>query len=132
MMLLTVFQSILCLVTILCGLHETLCTVQSCIILLIPQHPSQHSISHRLFISSKRGQTLGFPGGASGKEPTCQCRRSKVDPWVRKTPWRRKWRLTCLDREDWWATVHGVSKSRMRLKGLPTHACQALPVAALK
>ena len=28
----------------------------------------------------------GFPGGASGKEPTCQCRRHKrlgFDPWVR-------------------------------------------------
>ena len=29
---------------------------------------------------------LGFPGGASGKEPVCQCRRHKrygFDPWVR-------------------------------------------------
>ena len=36
----------------------------------------------------------GFPGGASGKEPTCQCRRCKrheFDPWVRMIPWRRKW-----------------------------------------
>ena len=35
----------------------------------------------------------GFPGGASGKEPTCQCRRGKrygFDPWVGKIPWRRK------------------------------------------
>ena len=34
----------------------------------------------------------GFPGGASGKEPACQCRRHKkcrFDPWVRKLPWRR-------------------------------------------
>ena len=34
----------------------------------------------------------GFPGGASGKEPTCQCRRHKrcgFDPWVGKIPWRR-------------------------------------------
>ena len=34
----------------------------------------------------------GFPGGTSGKEPTCQCRRHKrcgFDPWVRKIPWRR-------------------------------------------
>ena len=27
----------------------------------------------------------------SGKEPSCQCRRCKFDPWVRKIPWRRKW-----------------------------------------
>ena len=36
------------------------------------------------------------PGGASGKEPTCQCRRHKrfgLDPWVRKTPWSKKWQL---------------------------------------
>ena len=31
---------------------------------------------------------------ASGKEPTYQCRRPEFDPWVRKTPWRRKWQLT--------------------------------------
>ena len=33
-------------------------------------------------------------GGASGKEPTCQCRRTKgceFDPWIRKSPWRRAW-----------------------------------------
>ena len=36
----------------------------------------------------------GFPGGASGKEPGCHCRRHKgrrFDPWVRKIPWRSKW-----------------------------------------
>ena len=34
-----------------------------------------------------------FPGGASGKESACQCRRRKrcgFDPWVRKIPWKRK------------------------------------------
>ena len=31
----------------------------------------------------------GFPGGASGKEPTCQCRRHKrprFSPWVGRFP----------------------------------------------
>ena len=35
-----------------------------------------------------------FPGSATGKEPTCQCRghkRCRFDPWVRKIPWRRAW-----------------------------------------
>jgi len=27
----------------------------------------------------------------SGKESTCQYRRHGFDPWVQKTPWRRKW-----------------------------------------
>ena len=34
----------------------------------------------------------GFPGGATGKEHTHQCRRHKrgrFNPWVRKIPWRR-------------------------------------------
>ena len=33
-----------------------------------------------------------IPGGTSGKEPACQCRRHKscgFDPWVGKIPWRR-------------------------------------------
>ena len=37
----------------------------------------------------------GFPGGASGKEPTCQCRRhnrQEFDPWVGKISWRRAWK----------------------------------------
>ena len=38
--------------------------------------------------------TVGFPGGTSGKEPTCQCRKHKrlgFDPRVGKIPWSRKW-----------------------------------------
>ena len=37
---------------------------------------------------------LGFLGGSSGKESTCQCRRfkrCKFDPWIGKIPWRRAW-----------------------------------------
>ena len=33
-----------------------------------------------------------FPGGASGKEPTCQFRRRKrygFDPWIEKISWKR-------------------------------------------
>ena len=36
----------------------------------------------------------GFPGGAIGKEPACQCRRQGFDPWVSKIPWRRAWHPT--------------------------------------
>ena len=38
-----------------------------------------------------------FPGGASGKIPTCQCRRHKkkgFNTWVGKIPWRRAWQHT--------------------------------------
>ena len=37
---------------------------------------------------------MGFPGGANGKEPACQCRRHKsygFSPWVENIPWRRVW-----------------------------------------
>ena len=40
---------------------------------------------------------VGFPGGSSGKEPACQCRRRKrcgFDPWVAKIPWTKKWNPT--------------------------------------
>ena len=40
---------------------------------------------------------MGFPGGTSGKEPTCQCRghkRCEFDPWAGKIPWRRAWQPT--------------------------------------
>ena len=43
--------------------------------------------------------TRGIPGGASGKEHTCQCRRCKrhkFNPWVRKIPWRRVWQPTLV------------------------------------
>ena len=43
--------------------------------------------------------TLGFPGGTSGKEPACQCRRHKrprFHPWVRRIPWRRAWQPTLV------------------------------------
>ena len=39
---------------------------------------------------------LGLPRWLSGKEPTCQCRRHKSDPWVGKSPWRRRWQLTLV------------------------------------
>ena len=37
---------------------------------------------------------LGFPGGASGRETACSCRRPKrrgFNLWVGKIPWRRQW-----------------------------------------
>ena len=40
---------------------------------------------------------IGFPGGTSGKEPACQCRRLKrhgFNPRIRKIPWRRPWQPT--------------------------------------
>ena len=67
----------------------------------------------------------GFPGGTSGKVPTCQCRRCKrcrFDPWVRKILWRKKWQPTPVflcgkshGQRSWQATVHEVTKSWTQL-----------------
>ena len=73
----------------------------------------------------------GFPGGTSGKEPTCQYRSHKgrqFDLWVRKIPWRRAWQPTPVFLPEgshggggWQATVHGVTKSHTLLKRLSRH-----------
>ena len=62
----------------------------------------------------------GFPGGVSGKEPDCQCRRHKrcgFDPCIRKVPWRRKWQPTPISlpgkprgQRSLLATVHRFGK----------------------
>ena len=74
----------------------------------------------------------GFPGGTSGKEPACQCKRHKrcrFNPWVGKIPWRRAWQPTPVflpgephGQRTWWATVHRVAKSKTWLKQFSMHA----------
>ena len=47
--------------------------------------------------SSSNIMYQGFPGGSTGKEHTCQWRKSKIlrfNIWVKKIPWRRKWHPT--------------------------------------
>ena len=42
---------------------------------------------------------MGFPGGTSDEESACQYRRCKscrIDPWVRKISWRKKWHPNSL------------------------------------
>ena len=51
-----------------------------------------------LFLDSflHHSSSSGSPGGASGEESTCQCRRCKrcgFDPWVGNITWKRKWHL---------------------------------------
>ena len=48
------------------------------------------SVQIRMKICLTGKPSVGFPGGC-GKESTCQCRRCKFNPWVRKMPWRREW-----------------------------------------
>ena len=75
---------------------------------------------------SKLFNGSGFPGGASGKEPTNQSRRPKKHGWI--PGWGRSLggglgnplQYSCLenpmDRGAWQAAVHKVTKSQMWLK----------------
>ena len=63
---------------------------------------------------------MSFPGGASGKEPVCQCRRHKrygFNPWVRKIPYRRAWQLTLV-------FLPGESHGQRRPEGLEGYSLQ--------
>ena len=72
----------------------------------------------------------GFPDGTSSKEPACQCRRCKrcrLIPGSGRYPGGEcgnPLQYSCLenpmDMGAWQATVHGVTKSRTRLKRLST------------
>ena len=87
------------------------------------------------------GEKRGFPGSASGKEPTCQCRRYKRHirdmgsiPWLVWYPGRghgSPLQYPCLEnpvnREAWGATIHRVAESRTRLKWLSRQAGKETP-----
>ena len=62
---------------------------------------------------------MGFPGGPRGKEPACQCRRHRFNPWVRKILWRRKRQPTSVflpgkshGQKNLAISVHGVAESQ--------------------
>ena len=51
----------------------------------------------------------GFPGGSEGKASACNA-GDGFDPWVGKTPWRRKWQPTPV-------FLPGESHGRRSLEG---------------
>ena len=63
---------------------------------------------------------MGFPSGSVIKESACQCRshrRHRLDPWVGRITWRRKWQPNPVllpgkahGQGAWRATVHGVKR----------------------
>ena len=82
---------------------------------------------------------MGFPGGASGEEPDCQCRRYKrrrFHPGSGRSPGGGRGnalQYSCLedpmDRGVWWTRVLGMAKSWTLLKWLSTHTvCLYLPI----
>jgi len=81
--------------------------------------------------SSKR--KMGFPGGASGKEPTCQCKRHKrccSIPGSRRSPGGgccNPHQYSCLenpiDRGAWWA-IQSIGSQRVRHDGSNLAQCR--------
>jgi len=73
-------------------------------------------------------RALGLPGGTSGKEPTCQCRRHKrpgFDIWVGKIPWRRAWQPTPV-------FLPGESYGQRSLAGYSPWGCREVRVSLMK
>ena len=71
---------------------------------------------------------LGFPGGSDDEESTCNAGDQGLLPGSGRSPGGRHsnpLQYSCLenlvDRGAWWATVHGPSKNRTRLKTEHTH-----------
>ena len=73
---------------------------------------------------------MGFPGGDSGKEFACQCRRGRrpvFNPWVWRIPWRRHGpHSSVLARRIPWTEepvgLREITQSQTWLKQLSTHA----------
>ena len=68
---------------------------------------------------------MGFPGGSDGKESTCNAGDLSSIPGSGKSPGggngnplQYSYLDNPMDRGAWWATVHGVTKSRTRLSNL--------------
>ena len=76
---------------------------------------------------------MDFPGGSVLKNPLA-VRETYVRFLGQEDPLEKTlthssilaWRISC--RGAWWAPVHGVAKSRTRLKRLSTHACTSFAV----
>ena len=78
-------------------------------------------VGHGLVADQQQQRKKQLPWWLSGKESTCQCRRHSrlgFNPWVKKSPWRRKWQPTPAflpgksHGQRSWVTVHGVARVR--------------------
>ena len=104
----------------------------------LPSMGSQSQTRLKRLSSSSSRNTKGFPGGTSGKEPTCQCKRHKghrFDPWDGKISRRRAWQPTPVflpGESPWQATSHGVARSQTQLKQLSTQHTQKYKTLCLR
>ena len=82
--------------------------------------------------------TVGFPGGSDSKESACNAGDLSSIPGLGRAPGGGRgnplqysaWRIP-LDRGAWWATVHGVTKSRTWLSDYAQHTQHCVPCTML-
>ena len=95
-----------------------------------------HLLKPFLSLAGCQGILSGLPGGASGKEPICQCRRHVRDSGLisglvrfpgggHSNPLQYSCLENPMDRGASWVMVHNVVNSWIPLKCLSTHACVA-------
>ena len=83
---------------------------------------------------------MGFPGNSDGKESACNAGNLDLIPGSGRSPGEgngNPLQYSCLEnpmhRGAWRATVHGVAKSRTRLKQLSSHVkCNLEPLFFIK
>ena len=74
-------------------------------------------------LHSAQLRVSSFPGGASGKEPACHCRRHRrhgFSPWVGKIPWRKKSQPTPVflpGESHGWRSLAGYSPGELQRLG---------------
>ena len=79
---------------------------------------------------------MGLPGGSDSKEPARSAGDLGLIPGLGRSsgerngsPLQYSHLENSMDRGAWWATVHGIAKSRTPLKELSTHAHKSLATA---
>ena len=79
-------------------------------------------MSLRMRIGHNYRQVKGFPGGSYGKESACNAGNAGLIPGSGRSrgdgngyPPQYSCLENSIDRGDWWAIVHGVTKSRTQL-----------------
>ena len=76
---------------------------------------------------------LGLPEWLGSEEPTCQCRRRRFNPWVRKIARSRKWQPTPVFLPGEFhgqRSLAGCSPQGRKESDMTEHACTNQPAEA--